>query len=251
MFKPLRILFRLSLLSAHIVTGALLALIILNKPVKKLGILNTKSLVSLWLRMARYFTGCKIESTIKPIDSPTLIISNHISWLDILVLGGSYQLHFLSKEEVSQWPIVGFLTVTSGTLLIKRGSGSQGAIDEIQHALSQGDNVGLFPEGTTTSGLHTKAFHSRLLKSAYLAHSSISVLSLSYSNDGKTRDEKMGWGKQSMLEHLFYVLGLKRSSVKVNLVARLDNYQDLPRKELAAHCRHLINEDLKRNHYPS
>ncbi len=231
-------------------TGALVALILLTKPVKSLNLFNPKALIRLWLNGARYFTGCKMSSKKTPIQHPTLIICNHVSWLDILVLGGTYQLHFLSKEEVSQWPIVGFLTVISGTLLIKRGSGSQGAIDEIQNALSQGDNVGLFPEGTTSSGENTKAFHSRLLKSAYGAKSSISVFSLSYSTNNSTRDKKMGWDQQTFFDHLLYVLGQKRSYVKVNLVKNIKKYQQMQRKELAQYCRQLVDDDLQRNHYP-
>lgn len=250
MLKILRIIIRLSLLSAHLVTGALVAAIILTKPIKSLGLYDSKKLIRRWLFVAGYFTGCRIANQPSPINHPTLIISNHVSWLDILVIGGLYEVHFLSKEEVKKWPIIGFLTVISGTLLIKRGSGSEGAINEIQQALLKGDNVSFFPEGTTSSGFETKAFHSRLLKSAYQTDASISVLSLSYSTDNKTRDEKMGWKKQILFNHLFYVLGQKTSFVKVNLVQEVKQYQHMQRKELAQHCRQLIDDDLKRNHYP-
>jgi len=230
--------------------GVLLAILFLTPPLKSLQLYNPKALIRAWLSMAGYFTGCRIVNNTQPINRPTLIISNHVSWLDILMIGGLYEVHFLSKDDVKQWPIIGFLTVISGTLLIKRGSGSEGAIDEVRQALSNGDNVGLFPEGTTSSGIQTKAFHSRLLKSAYLANSSISLLSLSYSTNGKTRDLKMGWEKQSLFEHLRYVLGQKRSLVRVNLVEQLTDYQHLPRKQLAQQCKALIDDDLQRNHYP-
>jgi len=250
MLKLFRILFRLSLLCAHLVTGTLLALLFLTKPIKSLGFYNPKTLIRSWLFVMGYFTGCRIVDRPKPINTPTLVICNHVSWLDILIIGGLYDVHFLSKEEVRNWPLIGFLTVISGTLLIKRGSGSEGANHEIQQALSNGDGVALFPEGTTSDGYSTKSFHSRLLKSAYQAQASISVISLSYSSNGETRDKNMGWEKQSLLEHLFYVLGQKKCFVKVNLVQQLTDYEHMPRKQLAQHCRTLIDADLERNHYP-
>jgi len=250
MLKIFRIIIRLSLLCAHLTMGALLALLFLTPPLKSLRLYNPKKLIRTWLFVSGYFTGCRIVHKPKPVNSPTLIISNHVSWLDILVIGGLYDVHFLSKEDVKKWPIIGFLTIISGTLLIKRGSGSQGAINEMSHALLAGDNVGLFPEGTTSSGIQTKAFHSRLLKSAYLANASISVFSLSYSSNGVSRDFQLGWGKQSFFKHLTYVLGQKKCLVKVNLVQQITDYQHLPRKELAQQCRALIDADLKRNHYP-
>ncbi len=251
MLKIFRILFRSSLLSAHLVTGVLLASIFLTKPLKSLDLYNPQTLVRHWLFLAGYFTGCRIANKPAPIQKPSLIISNHVSWLDILVLGSIYDMHFLSKEEVKKWPIIGFLTVVSGTLLIKRGAGSEGAIGEIQQALVKGNSVGFFPEGTTSSGEKTKAFHSRLLKPAYITDSSISVLSISYSTNGYERDHQMGWEKQSFFEHLFYVLGQKTSLVKINVVDELKKYQHMPRKELAKHCHSLITDDLQRNHYPS
>lgn len=250
MLKIFRILFRLSLLSAHLVTGVLLALIFLTKPIKSLKLYNPQTLVRRWLFMTGYFTGCRIAQTPDTLKNPTMVISNHISWLDILVLGGCYELHFLSKEEVKKWPIIGFLTVISGTLLIKRGSGAEGAIEEMQGALLKGENVCFFPEGTTSSGETTKHFHSRLLKAAYHTNSSISVLSLSYSTNGSDRDLKMGWVKQSFFEHLFYVLGQKTNLVKINIADSQNDYQHLPRKALAKQCQERVNEDLKRNHYP-
>lgn len=249
MLKIIRIIFRLSLLSAHIVTGVLLAFIFLTPPLKKLNLYNEKTLIRKWLYLTGYFTGCKITSKTHSINHPTLLISNHVSWLDILILGGLYDVHFLSKEEVKKWPVIGFLTVISGTLLIKRGKGSEGANEEIHHALKQGDSVCFFPEGTTSNGEKTKHFHSRLYKAAYLANSSISIMSLSYSTDNKKRDLNMGWEKQSFFEHLFYVLGHKRSYVRVNFVEKLKDFHDLPRKKLAYQSQNLINNDLKNNHF--
>ncbi len=226
-------------------TGILLALIFLTKPLKKSGFYNPEALVRRWLFLMRYCTGCRIVHPPPPLASPALLVSNHVSWLDILVLGGLYEVHFLSKEEVKKWPVIGFLTVISGTLLIQRGSGSKRAIHDMEHALKAGDNVALFPEGTTTSGAQVNTFHSRLFKAAYNTHANINVMSLSYSSDGLNRDLNMGWEQQSFFEHFFYVLGQKNNNVYVHLVATLDDYQHMPRKVLAQHCQNLIEHDLQ------
>ncbi|MBL7002917.1 MAG: 1-acyl-sn-glycerol-3-phosphate acyltransferase [Gammaproteobacteria bacterium] len=250
MFRTFRIITRLALICAHLLTGYLLALIFLTKPMRNLGFYQPKVLIQRWLFLLGYFIGCRVTSEKEELETPTLLLSNHVSWLDILVLGGIYPVQFLSKEEVAKWPIIGFLTTISGTLLIKRGSGSTGAIHEISQSLEHGNSVCIFPEATTSSGITTKPFHSRLLKAAYDNHHKISTVSLSYSSDDVNRDANLGWEKQTFLEHAFYILGQTRTYAKAHLVHQHHEYNHRPRKEIANECRQAIEEDLKQNHYP-
>lgn len=248
--KSIRVFLKLILLSVYIIIGVPIAFLFLNNLVRKLKWYKHRAFIRVWLLSTAKLINCHIHFPKQKITRPSLVLSNHISLLDILIIGGCYEVQFLSKAEVAKWPFIGMLMHMSDTLLIKRGSGAQNATHQITHALQHNANICIFPEGTTSQGEHCLHFHSRLLKTAYLANSTISLLSISYSSNGKTRDLNMGWVKQSLWELLRYVLSQKRIDVRLNLVDTLDNFKEQPRKQLANQCQQAIEEDLKQNHYP-
>ncbi|MEJ2388486.1 MAG: lysophospholipid acyltransferase family protein [Chromatiaceae bacterium] len=96
-----------------------------------------------------------------------LLVANHISWLDIHVLGGQGQIGFLSKAEVRDWPLIGWMAETAGTLFIARGGNQAGELVQqiADHIRSKG-RLAIFPEGTTTDGTSIKRFHPRLFGAA-------------------------------------------------------------------------------------
>ncbi len=94
-----------------------------------------------------------------------LYVSNHISWVDIPLIGGLTQLNFLSKAEVRGWPLIGKLAEGTGTLFIQRGSGDAGRVAKaIADYLDEGRSVLFFPEGTTSDGSSVGRFHKRLFQ---------------------------------------------------------------------------------------
>ncbi|MFW2177964.1 MULTISPECIES: lysophospholipid acyltransferase family protein [unclassified Moraxella] len=105
---------------------------------------------------------------VKPIPTHhALWTSNHISWLDIPVVGSSIPTFFLSKEEIAHWPIIGWLARMANTLFIKRGSGDANAVaNQMTAFLKDGFPVVFFPEATTTDGTAVKRIHGKLLQSA-------------------------------------------------------------------------------------
>lgn len=110
-----------------------------------------------------------------------LYASNHVSWLDIPVLASQIEgVRFLSKAEVRDWPLIGFLARRSGTLFIQRGHGQQEAAERIAQALREGQGVILFPEATTTDGLSLRRFHPRLLQAAIDAGVPVQPVALRY-----------------------------------------------------------------------
>jgi 1-acyl-sn-glycerol-3-phosphate acyltransferase len=95
---------------------------------------------------------------------PALWVSNHISWLDIPVIGAHFSVHFLSKSEVASWPVVRHLAKAAGTLYIKRGSGdAQSVSSQMAQHLQAGRSVLFFPEGTTTNGQGIKTILSSII----------------------------------------------------------------------------------------
>ncbi len=96
-----------------------------------------------------------------------LFASNHISWSDIPVLGSLQPVSFLSKSEVGNWPLIGWLARQGGTLFIKRGGGQARKVRaKIADKLRNGESVLIFPEGTTSAGLTVLPLHGLLIKAA-------------------------------------------------------------------------------------
>ena len=114
---------------------------------------------------------------------PALWVSNHISWLDIAVLGSGARVFFLAKAEIEHWPILGNLAKGGGTLFIKRGSGDSVRIrEQITEFLKQDIPVLFFPEATTTNGQIVKKVHGRLLGAALEAKRPVQICLICYVN---------------------------------------------------------------------
>jgi 1-acyl-sn-glycerol-3-phosphate acyltransferase len=97
-----------------------------------------------------------------------LLVCNHVSWLDIYLIHAARRVHFVSKAEVRQWPIAGWLAHKSGTLFIERGRRSDTARvnAEMRELMASGAWVAVFPEGTTSDGLGLRRFMPSLLQPA-------------------------------------------------------------------------------------
>ena len=98
---------------------------------------------------------------------PTLLVANHVSWLDILVLGEAVDATFVAKSEVSGWPILGWLARLTGTMFVKRHwRFAREQCTELAERLRAGHDIVLFPEGTSTDGLAVAKFKSTLFAAA-------------------------------------------------------------------------------------
>lgn len=137
-----------------------------------------------------------------------LWVSNHVSWMDIPVVGTVSRAFFLSKAEIGEWPVFGALVKASGNLFIKRGSGDSNAvIDQMTDFLKAGHSVSIFPEAGTTNGKRIKRIHGKLLKAAINAGVPIQPIVICYVNkDGTLNEEVPYYGKQTMKESINKVL---------------------------------------------
>jgi 1-acyl-sn-glycerol-3-phosphate acyltransferase len=118
---------------------------------------------------------------------PVLLVSNHISWLDIVVIHATGHCRFVSKADVQHWPVVGTLASGAGTLYIERES-RRDALRVVHHMaerLQAGDVLAVFPEGTTGDGSTVLPFHANLLQAAIAAQAPVQPLALHFV-DGAT-----------------------------------------------------------------
>jgi 1-acyl-sn-glycerol-3-phosphate acyltransferase len=115
---------------------------------------------------------------------PVLFLSNHSSWLDILVLGGVLEACFVSKAEVGSWPLVGIVAKLGRTVFVSRSRGAtRREAGEMRRRLNAGDSLILFPEGTSNDGTRVLPFRSAFLATADAARQ-VQPVSLVYDRLG-------------------------------------------------------------------
>ncbi|MET0377126.1 MAG: lysophospholipid acyltransferase family protein [Rhizorhabdus sp.] len=148
----------------------------------------------------------RVEGT--PAGRDVLYVANHASWLDILALGGATPTGFVSKDDVSRWPIVGMLARIGGTIFIDRESrrAARGQADQLGQALLGHHPVTLFPEGTTNDGVSLFPFRPALFASVAPAPPGIVVqpVAIDYGDAGAqiawTGEEDLGPNARKVLE---------------------------------------------------
>lgn len=243
-FKPLRIIWRISLLILHIITGLVLAIIFLRKVVHP-GSLAAN--LSLWWHQ-RICTIFGMRKTVNGNinQQPTLFVINHISWFDIPSLGSCVPVHFLSKDEINSWPFFGWLATKAGTLFIKRGfkGAAEQSIKDISQALQNGGHVIIFPEGTTTDGTSLKRFHSRLFQAAIDAKAPIQPVALRYPHPQGVHPKAPFIGDTQFIESLMDMISEKSMDVQLDFLPVI-NTSEFSRDELAVLAKQAILETIE------
>jgi len=139
--------------------------------------------VQAWSLQFLALWGIHLKVLGQPVASgPALLVSNHISWLDILVIHAARYCRFVSKSDIRDWPLVGALATHSGTLYIERTSRKDALrmVHDMAEAMKDGDVVAVFPEGTTSDGQVLLPFHANLIQSAIAAHAPVQPMSLKF-----------------------------------------------------------------------
>lgn len=173
-----------------------------------------------------------------PVPAGGLLVSNHLSYLDILVISSIVPAVFVAKREVKSWPVLGRLAQLAGTLFVDRERRTQVGemTGEIQAALDLGALVVLFPEGTSSDGSGVLPFKSALLEPAARRTHPLCVACIQYAlDDGDAASEICYWGDHTFFPHLLHLLGHRGFSVCLQLAPIGPVTGD--RKELARQLR--------------
>ncbi|UTW55090.1 1-acyl-sn-glycerol-3-phosphate acyltransferase [Kordiimonas sp. SCSIO 12610] len=222
------------------------------------------SLAGFWHRTACRIIGLKVhEIGQAPHGQSTLYVANHISWVDILVLGGILKnSSFVAKSEIAGWGMIGSVCALQKTLFINRTrrSDSLKQRDELTDRIKDGNSLILFPEGTSTNGMQVAPFKSALFSVAEMANHGldeslcIQPITLSYTEvNGMplVRSQKpwVAWiGDMELLLHLKQFLGRARIVATVEYHAPISLEQVGSRKNAALTSEQLIREGLERAH---
>ena len=164
--------------------------------------------------------------------SPTLILSNHVSWLDICVITALAPVVFVAKSEVAGWPVFGWLARLQRTIFINRQARHQtgAATRAIANRLLGGDAVVLFAEGTSSDGIRVLPFRSSLVGAVHQAlgdgidhtHVTVQPMSLAYISlsglpMGRALRHRVAWyGDVELIPHLIHVLAAGAIDVTVS-----------------------------------
>ena len=186
-------------------------------------------------------------------DRPILFISNHSSYLDIIVLAAMVPGCFVAKSEVAGWPFFGFLAKLQRTVFVDRRSRNVGAHhDQIRQRLEAGDNLILFPEGTSSDGNRTLPFKSALFAAAGLEIGdrpvtvqpvSITCTALDDLPIGRRYRPFYAWyGDMDLLPHLWDMAGMGRMTVCVAFHPPTTLPEAGSRKALASQCWKVVSE---------
>ena len=172
-----------------------------------------------------------------------LIVANHISWLDVIVMNSVLPLRFVAKSEVRGWPVIGWLCAQAQTLFIARHKRSDTARTngKMIELLQQGNCLALFPEGTTTDGSQVKHFHASLLQPAIDAQTTIYPVAIRYHDrNGKPNTDAAYIDEMTFIESLWKILCSRDLHVHLNATTALDT-QSAHRRTLAQEAHRQIS----------
>jgi 1-acyl-sn-glycerol-3-phosphate acyltransferase len=148
-----------------------------------------------------------------------LVVSNHLSYLDIIIISAAMPCFFVSKIEVGGWPFFGKAARSGGTLFLDRSSreSADAVAEQMAERLKLPIPVLLFPEGTSTDGAQVLRFHSRLIDPATAVGAPIIAAAIRYVIDSGMEERELCWyGDEGFTTHLWKVLGVTGFAARLN-----------------------------------
>jgi len=190
--------------------------------------------------------GLRVRGTPRP--GASLLLANHVSWLDIAALHAAVpHARFVSKADVLQWPLLGWLVRGAGTLFIERERKRDAlrVVHSVAEALSAGQTVAVFPEGTTGEGPEPLPFHANLLQAAIATATPIQPAVLRFADARHRFSPAVVYvGDTTLLQSLWRVATARGLVVHVDLLLpQASAHAD--RRALAETMRKLVAQALQ------
>lgn len=167
-----------------------------------------------------------------------LIVSNHLSYLDILVYSTVARCTFVSKREVRSWPVFGWIATLAGSIYIdrRRPGDTHRVSNEMVAALANDHPLALFPEGTSSDGSSVLRFHSSLFEAAVATQTPITSAYLYYeASEGSIANDVCYWGKMSFGTHILRLFAIRHVSAHIRFAPTAQVFDD---RKLAAAATH-------------
>ena len=171
------------------------------------GKVNADDWARRWLRRLMRIMGIQFLIHGKPVEGGQMIVCNHVSWIDIPLVGAALTSRFVAKSDIQHWPLIGFIARAIGTFFIRRGAGgSKPLLEKLRPHLAAGGSVVIFPEGTTTDGHNVLPFHPRLFQAALDCQAPVQPVALRYGLNQQGEDIAPFIGNDTLFAHVVRVL---------------------------------------------
>ena len=208
-------------------------------------------LMAIWARISLAVMGVRVSSEGEAPKVPFFLVSNYLTYLDILVLWSRIDTYFLAKSELGSWPVLGPLIRAAGTMFInrKRRADVLPAIERVKARLQLGNGVVFFPEGTSSSGGAVLPFKSSLFEVALHTGLPVHVACLHYASRdprGTTELEVCWWGDMGFGDHFYRLLTRRGIDARIRFLA--EPVAGDCRKDLALRARERMLEAFEPLH---
>ncbi len=200
-----------------------------------------------WSKRFLQLLGVAVKVNGQPLQKgPLMVVINHVSWLDILVMLAAQPVCFVSKSEVRHWPIIGWLATNVGTLYIERTKARDAlrVVHQVAENLKAGHLIGIFPEGTTSNGKTVLPFHGNLLQAAISASSPVQPVALRFLEaDGTLSMSPTYVGDDTLLSSVWRMLRADPVTAQLDFLEPMES-SGMQRRELAERLEKLISARL-------
>lgn len=176
-----------------------------------------------------------------------LMVSNHVSWLDIFVINSLYSTRFVAKSDIRSWPLIGWLCEKTGTIFISRGKlrDVRRIYQGLVTSLHAGEHVAFFPEGTTAPQGTLLPFHANLFEAAIEADVPVQPYAVRYlGRDGQLHPAANFVGDMTFAQSLITVLKAGGMTAELTVLPAIETSEASHRRELADTARRVIAEVL-------
>jgi len=243
--REARRLVRLARLLWHLAAGALLAHSLLPLLRLRRDPRGADALVRWWLGRLLAILAVRLRVVGAVHQEASLLVANHISWLDIPVVRAITDVAFVSKEDVRRWPIIGAMAARAGTLFLSRGSrdASNMVADQMTWSLSQRRSILIFPEGTTTRGGEVRNFFPRLYQAAIRTRAWVQAVAVTYPYAGGTHPVVPFVDDDTLTRHLWKLLAEEKLDAELRFCEPV-SARGLDRRALAEITREQIAQSL-------
>ncbi|HEV2211875.1 MAG TPA: lysophospholipid acyltransferase family protein [Gammaproteobacteria bacterium] len=213
---------RALLLLLHILLGVLITLGVVLMPAAARA-RSVPPLRRWWLSRSGAILGLKVMNHGAPAAGPVLLVANHISWLDILVLATQSRACFVAKAEISDWPVIGWLAEVGGTLFIRRGDHKsyREVLATVIRRLQGGEPIVVFPEGTSHAAVSPAQFRPRMFQAAVDAGAGVQPVALYYGVGSDNLGRIAYVGDDTFVRSLWELLGERRLLAEVTFLPML------------------------------
>ncbi|MFC4727457.1 lysophospholipid acyltransferase family protein [Coralloluteibacterium thermophilus] len=248
LLRALRYLLRTPVLALHVAIALPLTLLLINPLTRRMQVGGERldhRAIRLWSAGLLRIFGLRTRRIGTPLPGAVLTVANHVSWIDITLLHSQRAVGFVAKDEISRWPLIGWLARRAGTIYHRRGDTESlnGVMHQMLRRLEEGGAVGVFPEGRTRDGGEVGVFHARIFQPAVLAGVPAQPVALKYGAGASAQTVVAFQPGENFVQNFVRLLGEPVRDAEVHFLEPVAASED-GRRRMAETCRARIVEAM-------